>query len=388
MGFAKQRLARLHEVMNGYVARGELPGAVAAVSRGGETHIKAFGTLAVGGTEPMRRDTIFRIASNTKPITAAAALILVEECVLRLDDPVDELLPELADRRVLARPDGPLDETVPANRPITLRDLLTFRFGLGVVLGNPPIFRALSEAGLAPGLDVVDLSIDEWMRRLGELPLAYQPGEQWLYHTGSDVLGVLIARASGKSLPDFLRERIFEPLGMRDTGFHVPAGQLHRLAPSYQAGPGGELVRRDDPVDSPPKFPGGGGGLVSTVDDYLAFYRMLLDGGRYGRERILSRPAVALMCTDQLTDQQKADARPILGESAGWAFGQAVVTHRVDLSTTPGQFCWSGGLGTTAFGDPAEDLIGILLTQRAMASAAPSQHFTDFRTTVYQSLSD
>ncbi|PKW13111.1 serine hydrolase domain-containing protein [Saccharopolyspora spinosa] len=388
MGFAKQRLARLHEVMNGYVVRGELPGAVAAVSRGGETHIEAFGTQAVGGTEPMRRDTIFRIASNTKPITAAAALILVEECVLRLDDPVDELLPELADRRVLARPDGPLDETVPANRPITLRDLLTFRFGLGVVLGDPPIFRALLEAGLAPGVDVVDLSIDEWMRRLGELPLAYQPGEQWLYHTGSDVLGVLIARASGKSLPDFLRERIFEPLGMRDTGFHVPADQLHRLAPSYLAGPGGELVRRDDPVDSPPKFPVGGGGLVSTVDDYLAFYRMLLDGGRYGRERILSRPAVALMCTDQLTDQQKADARAILGESAGWAFGQAVVTRRVDLSTTPGQFGWSGGLGTTAFGDPAEDLIGILLSQRAMDSAAPPKHFSDFRTTVYQALSD
>jgi CubicO group peptidase (beta-lactamase class C family) len=388
VGFSKARLARMHDVMTGYVARGALPGLVTLVSCGGETYIESYGTQAVGGTEPMRRDTIFRIASMTKPITAAAALILVEECVLRLDDPVDPLLPELVDRRVLARVDGPLDETVPANRPITLRDLLTFRFGLGYVLGDPPIFQAMTEAGLAPGPSNPDLPVDEWMRRLGDLPLAHQPGEKWLYHTGSDVLGVLIARASGRPFADFLRERIFEPLRMRDTGFHVPADQLHRLAPCYQSGPSGELVPYEDPRDSAPEFPSGGGGLVSTVDDYLTFYRMLLDRGRCGQERILSRPAVALMTEDQLTEQQKAEAAVILGEAAGWAFGQGVAIRRVDLSSTPGQFGWNGGLGTMAFADPAEDLVGILLSQRMMDSAAPPLHFQDFRTTTYQAFDD
>ncbi|MGP4016897.1 serine hydrolase domain-containing protein [Saccharopolyspora sp. 5N708] len=388
MGFSKARLARMHEVLSGYVARGEVPGLVALVSRRGETHVVALGTQAVGGAEVMRRDTIFRIASMTKPITAAAALVLVEECVLRLDDPVDALLPELADRRVLSRVDGPLADTVPANRPISLRDLLTFRFGLGVVLGDPPIFRAMAEAGLVPGPDSPELSFDEWLRRLGDLPLAYQPGEQWLYHTGSDVLGVLIERASGQAFPDFLRERIFEPLGMRDTGFHVPADQLHRLAPSYQPDPAGALVPRDDPRDSAPVFHSGGGGLVSTVDDFLAFYRMLLDQGRCGQQRILSRPAVTLMTTDQLTEEQKIDAQLILGTDAGWGFGHGVVTRRTDLSTTPGQFGWNGGLGTTAFADPTEDLVAILLTQRAMMSAAPPKIFHDFRTTTFQALDD
>lgn len=175
---------------------------------------------------------------------------------------------------------------------------------------------------------------------------------------------------------------------MRDTGFHVPADQLHRLAPSYQAGPSGELELRDDPRDSAPKFPSGGGGLVSTVDDYLRFYRMLLAKGTSGQERILSRPAVELMVADQLTAQQKIHAQPILGADAGWGFGLAVVVRRVDLTTTPGQFGWAGGLGTTAFADPAEDLIGIMLTQRAMDSATPPAHFADFRTTTYQALDD
>jgi CubicO group peptidase (beta-lactamase class C family) len=213
-GLSKARLGRMHDVMAGHVERGEMPGIVTLVSRRGETHVDAIGAKAVGGSDPMRRDAIFRIASMTKPITAAAAMILVEECKLRLDGPVDRWLPELADREVLKRLDGPLDDTVPADRPITLRDLLTFRLGIGAVMAPPgryAIQKAMEEAGLAPGPNAPSHAPDEWMKRLGSLPLIHQPGEKWMYHTGSDVLGVLIARASGQALESFFRERIFEP---------------------------------------------------------------------------------------------------------------------------------------------------------------------------------
>jgi CubicO group peptidase (beta-lactamase class C family) len=232
------RLARLHDVMAGYVERGEVPGLVTLVSRRGETHIEALGMKALGGSDPVQRDTIFRIASMTKPVTAAAAMILVEECKLRLDDPVDGLLPELADRQVLKRLDGPLDDTEPAKRAITLRDLLTLRMGFGMLMVPPdtyPIQTAVDDLQLGQGLHQPSLppEPDEWIRRLGTLPLMHQPGEKWLYHTGSDVLGVLVARSSGQAFDTFLQERIFEPLGMKDTAFSVPASKLDRLATSY-----------------------------------------------------------------------------------------------------------------------------------------------------------
>jgi CubicO group peptidase (beta-lactamase class C family) len=229
----------MHDVMAGHVERGEAPGIVTLLGRRGEVHVDAIGARAVGGRGAMRHDTIFRITSMTKPVTAAAAMILVEECRLRLDEPVDRLLPELASRRVLRRLDGPLDDTVPAERPITLRDLLTFRLGLGMVMGpaDPyPIERAIRELGIV-GFGPPDPSTphepDEWLRRLGTLPLMHQPGERWMYNTGSYVLGVLIARASGQPLEPFLRERLFDPLGMKDTAFSVPAAKRDRLANVY-----------------------------------------------------------------------------------------------------------------------------------------------------------
>src|SRR4051794_12326501 len=208
-GLSRARLGRLHGVMAGYIERGDLPGLVTLVSRRGETQVEALGMKAVGGRDPMRRDTIFRISSMTKPITAAATMIVkealtsafggVEECKLRLDEPVDRLLPELAGRQVLKRLDGPLDDPVPANRPITVRDLLTFRLGFGLVMAPPgtyPIQEAMSERLLAqePQSPSTPPAPDEWIRRLGTLPLMHQPGERWMYNTGSDVLRVLIAR--------------------------------------------------------------------------------------------------------------------------------------------------------------------------------------------------
>jgi len=390
-GFSAPRLGRLRETLSRHVADGDVPGLVALVSRRGETHVEAIGTQAAGGGVPMKRDTIFRISSMTKPITAAAAMILIEECRLRLDEPVDRLLPELADRRVLKSPEGPLDDTVPAHRPISVRDLLTFRSGHGAVMVWPAkylIQKAQAEAGVAPGPDQLDIAPDEFMKRLGSLPLIHQPGERWLYHTGSDVLGVLIARASGQAFGTFLEERLFGPLGMKDTGFQVPAGKLDRLASAYRMDfETNAVVAFDDARNSrwskPPPFPAGGSGLVSTVDDYHAFCRMMLNKGRHGSQRILSRPAVELMTTDQLTPENRIGTEFFFGDEVSWGMGNAVVTRRTSLSTTPGRFGWDGGYGTSGHSDPAEDMVGILMTQQMMDSPQPPRVFTDFWTGAY-----
>ncbi len=399
-GLSKARLDRMHQVMAGYVERGEVPGIVTLVSRREEAHVDAIGTKALGGSAPIRRDTIFRISSMTKPITAAATMILVEECKLRLDEPVDWLLPELAGRKVLKRLDGPLDDTVPANRPITVRDLLTFRMGFGIVMAPPgtyPIQKTTDELtlGQGPPAPQTPPAPDEWMRRLGILPLMHQPGERWMYNTGSDVLGVLIARASGQPLETFFRERIFEPLGMKDAGFSVPAAKLDRLATSYMVNPGtGALMVYDEAEGGqwsrPPAFPSGGGGLVSTIDDYLAFGQMMLNKGKHGRERVLSRPSVELMTTDQLTPEQKAVSGLVPGyfDSHGWGFGVSMVTRRDDVAGTVGRFGWDGGLGTSWYSDPLEDMVGILMTQRAWTSPSPPGVCRDFWTSAYQAIDD
>jgi CubicO group peptidase (beta-lactamase class C family) len=397
-GFSKQRLARLRDVLAGHVERGELPGLVALLWRRGELHVDELGVRAQGSNDPMRRDTIFRITSMTKPITAVAALILVEECRLRLDEPVDRWLPELAGRRVLRRPDGPLAETSPARRPISLRDLLTFRQGLGMIMepsGHWPIQKAIDDLGIvgfgSPNPNAPHPP-DEWMRLLGTLPLMYQPGETWLYNLGSYVLGVLIARVTGQPFGDFLRERIFEPLGMRDTGFEVPAAKRHRLAGCVGGDAGAQgLVARDATVDwtRPPVFPDGGAGLLSTADDYLAFGRMLQGGGRHGGERILSRASVDLMTTNQLTPAQTAGSGfgAEYWESRGWGFGVSVVTRRDDLYATPGRFGWDGGYGTAWATDPGAELVAILMTQR-IGFPLTSCVYLDFWTSAYQALED
>jgi len=395
-GLSRARLDRMRSVLAGHVERGALPGLVTAISRRGEAHVDAIGTMAMDGGEPMRRDAIFRIASLTKPVTAVAALILAEECKLRLDVPVDRFLPELANRRVLERLDGPLDDTVPAKRAITLRDLLTFRAGYGAVMAPPgtyPIQEAISGAGLAPSANPPQVAPDEYMRRIGQLPLLHQPGERWLYHTGSEILGVLIARASGQSLESFFRERIFAPLGMQDTGFSVPTAKLDRLPPAYQSGAkSGELALFDGVKDSrwgrPPVFEAGGGGLVSTADDFLAFGQMLLNGGSLGRERILSRPSVELMTTDHIAPEQKVGAEIFLGPNRGWGFGVATVIKRDEIWTTPGQFGWAGGTGTAWASDPRERMVCVLMTQRLMDSPGPPAVYLDFWNSAYQAIED
>jgi CubicO group peptidase (beta-lactamase class C family) len=399
-GLSEERLQRMHEVMSRHVARepgpGIVSGMVTLVSRRGETHVDALGTMAYDSDERMRPDTIFRIASVTKPITAAAAMILVEECVLRLDEPVEALLPELADRQVLRTPESELDDTEPANRPITLRDLLTFRLGYGAIFTPSPLQEAMTAAGVAAGPSLPTLPPDEYMAAFGKLPLAHQPGERWLYNTGADMLGVLIARASGTSLGDFMQERLFTPLGMKDTAFSVPASKVDRLPTAYWTDfATGELGVFDTVEDglfaSPPVFESGASGLVSTVDDLRIFAEMMLNNGAYGDARLLSRPSIAVMTADQLTPEQKAASVsqffPGFFDRYGWGFGVAVVTTRDDLPNTPGRYGWDGGYGTSWYVDPTEALIGIQLTQRLWD--APLQTvLVDFWTSIYQAIDD
>ena len=371
-GFSSARLARMHAALRRHVDSGEVPGLVALVHQRGRQHAETIGTMAFDNNVPVRRDTIFRLASTTKPITAVGAMILVEECRVRLDEPVDQWLPELSDRRVLRTIDSPLDDTVPAKRPITLRDLLTFRSGYGEMLflsPTCPLQKALAERRLPLSEWPFAGTADELMKRLGSLPLAHQPGERWLYHMSGEILGVLIARVSGTSLGAFLRERIFEPLGMADTGFQVPEAQLYRLPTCYGTDMvTGKLVVLDEArggyAARPAVFESGAGGLVSTVDDLLAFGRMMLVNG--GGERILSRPSIELMTTDHLTLEQKA-ASPFFEhfwDTHGWGLGLGIITARNDLADAPGRFGWDGAFGTSWYVDPKEELVGVLMTQR------------------------
>ncbi len=394
------RLKRLDSIMSGYVERGEIPGIVSLVSRGGEVHSHAVGNLAIDRAEPMECDSLFRIASLTKPITAVAAMILVEECKIRLDEPVDRFLPELANRKVLKRIDGALDDVVPATRPISVRDLLTLRLGIGYLMipfAGYPIQIALRDAQLLQGPPQPQLwpAPDEWIARVGALPLMYQPGERWMYDLGMDIVGVLIARAAKQPLADFLQERLFEPLGMKDTRFHVPAEKIRRFADCYFAqAEAGPLHIYDAAVQGqwsvPPAFPAGASGLVSTADDYLAFGEMLLNKGVHGRERVLSRASVEVMTTDQLTPEQKAVSGllPDSFESHGWGFGLGIITKRRNMAESVGMFGWDGGLGTSFYADPQEKLVGVLMTQRAWTSSKPPDVRQDFWTCVYQAFDD
>jgi CubicO group peptidase (beta-lactamase class C family) len=355
---------RLEEIVETAVARGDAPGVVAAVGRGDEGYVAAAGVMAAGGP-PMRSDTLFRIASITKPVTAAVVLSLVEDGLLGLEEPVDRLLPELADRRVLRRPDGPLTDTIRAERAVTTRDLLTFTWGFGMqgamfMAPEPwPIVGAVAERELGsfgPPQPDTTPEPDTFMARLSELPLLAQPGERWLYSAGSQVLGVLAARAAGAPFEDVMRERVLAPLGMDDTAFY--ASDTSRLATAYERRDG-ELAVSDPPDGQwsrPPRFPDGAGGLVSTAEDLLRFGRMLL---LPGGNPVLTAGTVAEMTSDQLTPAQLARVWPgfsFLGDR-GWGYG---------VSVTEWGYSWEGGSGTAWANVPDRDLTVVVLTQRAV----------------------
>ena len=355
---------KLDDIIEAAVARGDAPGVVAAVGRGDEGYVAAAGVMAVGGP-PMQPGTLFRIASITKPVTAAVVLSLAEDGALGLDEPVDRLLPELANRRVLRRPDGPLTDTIAAERAVTTRDLLTFTWGFGMqgaMFMAPeawPIVTAVAERELGafgPPQPDTTPEPDTWMARLGELPLLAQPGERWLYSAGSQVLGVLAARAAGAPFEDVMRERVLAPLGMDDTAFY--ADDTGRLATAYERRDG-ELAVSDPPDGQwsrPPRFPDGAGGLVSTAEDLLRFGRMLL---LPGGNPVLTAGTVAEMTRDQLTPAQRANLWPGFSflDDRGWGYG---------VSVTDWGYTWDGGFGTAWSNIPDQDLTVVVLTQRAV----------------------
>jgi CubicO group peptidase (beta-lactamase class C family) len=362
-------LRRIDEIVENAVLRDDAPGVVAAVARGETVHIATAGARSLGGA-PMTRDTLFRITSMTKPMTAAAVLALIDAGTLSLDAPVDELLPELAHRRVLRAPEAPLDDTVPAERPITTRDLLTFTWGFGMqgamfMAPAPwPIVTATQERALStlgPPQPATTPDPDTWMARLGELPLLAQPGERWLYQSGSQVLGVLASRAAGAPFAEVLHELVLAPLGMNDTAFY--ARDTTRLATAYERRDG--RLEVSDPPDGqwsrPPAFADGGAGLVSSVDDVVAFGRMLMSGGG----GVLKPETVEAMTHNQLTELQRATVWPGFSflDDRGWGYGMSVCDD--------GRYSWDGGFGTTWSNVPSDDLTVVVLTQRANDETGP-----------------
>jgi CubicO group peptidase (beta-lactamase class C family) len=347
------------------VASGRIPGYVGAVRIQGRVDVRAGGRMALGAdAPPMREDTLFRIASLTKQVGAALTLSLVEDGVLALDDPVARWLPELASPRVLASPAGPLDRTAPAERPVTVRDLLTMTSGWGVVLEPSPLQAAMIERDLFPGPLAPPMSGDEFVARVAELPLAFQPGDGWLYDTGTDILAVLLPRAAGAPLSDLVAAHVTEPLGLTSTAYWT--SEVDRLTTAYRPGPGGLEVL--DPPDgahaAPPSFEELSSGLVSTAPEILRLFCAMADGGA----PVLTPESVALMTADALSGPQREWARPILGAGVGWGLATAVDVEAVEPWMAPGRWGWNGGTGTHARVDPARDTVAVLLTQRAMTS--------------------
>jgi len=379
-------IERFARVAAAHVGDAAVPGLVALVACGDRVHVEVLGTLSIGGPD-VRRNSLFRISSTSKPVTGAATLALVRDGLIALDEPVDRLLPELAHPRVLRRMDGPLDDTVAAARAITVRDLLTFTFGIGMsaaMFAAPepwPIMTAATRLGLStfgPPAPDVQPDPDTWIAGLGSLPLMAQPGERWLYNTSASVLGVLLARAAGMPLGDVLRRWIFAPLGMSDTAFW--AVDTARLATAYLPTPDGPVVwdAPDGQWSRPPAFGDAGAGLVSTADDLLAFARMLLRGG----SPVLDRAAVREMTRDQLTDEQRIRDGGAFLDGRGWGFCLSVVVdgpHR-------GAYGWDGGLGTSWLVDPNRDLAVIVMTQRMFDAARAPQVHRDLQEAAYRAL--
>jgi CubicO group peptidase (beta-lactamase class C family) len=374
-GFSAEGLGKIAPTLTPIVESGDLSGFVTLLFRHGEiAQINTIGHRDIGKKLPMERDTLFRIASMTKPVTSIAALMLMEQGKFSLSDPISKFAPEFKSMRVLKDAEGPLDQTVPAHREITFDDIFTHRSGLAYGFSSlGPIAheyqRVLGDVLSHEG------SPDEWMRKLATLPLLYQPGERFHYSHSTDVLGFLVGRIAGMPFRDFLMQRIFKPLGMGDTDFYVPPEKRSRAAVVYRMNNEKNVL---EPLpfrqyDAPPAFCGGGGGLISTADDYLKFARMMLNKGELNGTRLVTPATIELMCTNRLTPEQRAI--PFLGSIPMWAgmgfgLGVSVIDAPENLGFLGmggvGSFGWPGAFGTWWQADPANDLIMIYLIQNSM----------------------
>jgi CubicO group peptidase (beta-lactamase class C family) len=378
-GCDAEKLASLRVSLEGYVERGELAGIVTLTAQAGDIiQSDAIGWSDLESRRPMQADTLFRIASMTKPITSVAALMLMEEGRLRLTDPIARWIPELANPRVLRHAAGPIDDTVPARRAITVEDLLTHRSGIAYAFFSEGPLKHAYETRLGdPAMN--PLSVDAWLAALGSLPLAYQPGERFHYGHSSDVLGFLIGRIEGKPFRQVLQERIFTPLGMTQTDFWLPEAARRRLASLYTYDGAARRLRKIEPVmyDTPPAYTPGGGGLISSAPDYCRFARLLLGEGTLDGVRLLRPETVRLMRTNRLTEAQRQVpfAGMPLWQKNGFGLGLCIAEDEADnpyACGAPGSFTWPGIFGTWWQADPVNDLIMIYMIQHQVPVSAGS----------------
>jgi len=397
LGFDPARLARLDDWMAGMVAAGEVAGASTLLMRHGlVAAFDTFGHARLGDAEPLRRDAIFRIYSMTKPVVGVALMLLFEEGLWTLDDPIDRFLPEMSDLKVFAGtgPDGRL-VLEDATRAPTMRELMSHTAGFGYGLFDVhPVERAYRQAQVLRAT-----SLDDLVARVARQPLLFQPGTEWFYSVASDLQGAVVERLAGVSVGEFLHRRIFQPLRMVDTGFHVPADQLHRLAAIYRGGPGGlqeATTAFDMPINDwsrPPPYEGGGGGLVSTATDYARFCQMILNRGELDGVRLLKPETVDRMATNAIPDEVLARPNPLrllpFGPAFGFGLDVAVMIDPKAIGAVEGRgtLSWGGGGGTWFWIDPENDLVFVGLIQR-LADPVSDAFRREARTFVYAALTD
>ncbi len=379
VGLSQTRLERIGTLMQEHVDDGLLAGAVALVARDGKVaYLKTVGLQDKEMNVPMKPDTIFRIASMSKPITSVAVMMLYEEGWFRLSDPISKYLPEFKNMKVLASGTAgdSSEKLVPAKREITIRHLLTHTSGL-TYQWDPRVGAKYAEAGITHGLLQTDDVLADGIKKLAQMPLVHQPGEGWTYGLSVDVLGRLVEVVSGLSFDEFLRQRIFTPLRMNDTGFYLPNGKVSRLAAVYGPGADGKLQRLANgvlgegamricvtyPYDGPKRYFSGGGGLCSTISDYARFCQMMLNGGELDGVRLLSRKTVELMTADHVGELNA-------GTGFGLGFGVTRSLREAGELTSVGACRWGGFWYTTFFIDPSEKLLGVCMAQLYPSGAA------------------
>ncbi len=392
VGLSSARLNTIATVVQRSVDQGDIAGAVTLVARHGQViWLRATGKQDRESSRPMRTDSIFRICSMTKPIATLAAMMLYEEGRFQLDDPVSKYIPEFADPKVLVRPKEAKPYTIPATEPITIRNLLTHTSGISYNW-DPALGPLYKDANVASGILPFDGTIGDSVKRLARLPLLFNPGERWNYSLGIDVIGYLIEVISGKPLDEFLKQRVFEPLGMRDTFFYVPPDKLDRLAAAYTWYEGKGLSRFPDtpitegsfsysadyPVHGPKRLFAGGAGLCSTASDYARFCQLMLNKGKLGKSQLISRKSIELMTHDQLGPK-------FPDQEFGLGFGIGGVKTPLHELGSPGQFGWGGFFYTGFEIDPKEDMITIFMAQLHPGSPGV---MGEFRTLAYAALDE
>ncbi len=398
VGLCQERLRRIGPHFQKYIDDGKLCGVLSLVARKGRlAWLDTRGKMDLDSGKALRPDAIFRIYSMTKPITSVAAMMLYEEGRFQLDDPIGRYLPAFSDMQVFTGGTARKPETVAAERPISFRDLFTHTSGLTYgFMGTSPVDAMYRLNGLDSG--TTELSTADFMLQLAEMPLQFQPGTRWNYSMSTDVLGHLVEVISGQSLDDFFHQRIFEPLGMSDTGFHVPAAQASRLTANYSKRKDGSMQVADAPAASrylkPRKFLSGGGGLASTAADYLRFCQMLLNKGELEGARLLGRKTVEYMTRNHLPSggDLTSMGQPVFSETSydgiGFGLGFSVMLDpsRAQVIGTPGEYAWGGMASTMFWIDPQEELIGMLLTQLMPSSSYPLRR--EMKVLTYQALID